>query len=65
MVISMITTLFFFLLEIIQIKYYGFKEYISDTWNKFDISYFLLYTVYFFIRINTKGNMIPFRFDGT
>ena len=65
MVISMITTCFFGLLEIIQIHYYGFSEYISDTWNKFDITYFVLYTVYFFLRINIKGNMIPFRFEGT
>ena len=65
MVISMFTTLFFFLIEIIQINYYGFKDYISETWNKFDISYFLLYTIYFFLRVDVKGNMIPFIFDGT
>jgi hypothetical protein len=37
--------------ELLQIKYKSFAGYFSDGWNFFDVLHFLIYEIYFFIRI--------------
>lgn len=39
------------IIEYIQISNQSLQDYLSDAWNYFDISHFVVYQVYFFARI--------------
>lgn len=56
-----IITLVIFSFELIQIRYYGFREYVKDSWNRVDLLMFILNIFFFTQRIGASddGDEMP------
>lgn len=60
MYVFMTTQVYFFLLELIEMRH-DVEAYYSSVWNNVDIPIFFVSLIYFVIRIqNTKSNYYPY-----
>lgn len=50
---------YLFFIEYQQIKSRGFKVYIADTYNKIDLTIFILISIYSILRVNDTGPILP------
>jgi hypothetical protein len=52
----LIMQLILVLIESLQFQYKGLGDYFKDIWNYFDIAHFIMYTIYFFMRVLIYSN---------
>ena len=50
--------MFFFTIEVVQMRDKGLKAYFSDNWNKIDVANFSIFMAYFFLRTYHANSFI-------
>ena len=58
-VLCLITSIFFFALETIQMNDKGFEIYFEDFFNRIDLSMFFVYCFYFVMRWMDDKSLLP------